>query len=60
MTEYVRQLEADSKRLDWLLKQGVAWRGCYKDDWKEGEWLYDWQNAREFIDEDMEWGNGKI
>lgn len=52
-TTYVEDLADDAKRLDWLLKQGVAWRGCYKDDWKEGEWLYEWQNARDSIDEAM-------
>jgi hypothetical protein len=55
MTEpLMEELIKDSERLDWLLKQGIAWRGCYEGDWKEGEWLYEVQDARAQIDEAME------
>lgn len=30
----------DASRFRWLLNQGIQWRGCYKDGWQEGEWLY--------------------
>jgi len=44
---------ADAVRLQWLIRKGVAWRGCYADTWKEGEWLYEVQGARKIIDEAM-------
>ena len=44
----------DAQRLQWLLSQGVAWRECYTDDWQEGEWLYDIQDARSYIDSAMQ------
>lgn len=50
----VAELEADSKRLDWLLRRGVAWRGCYNEWWSEGEWLYEKGKPRDIIDEAME------
>jgi len=64
LTEFTKELERenaellkDKERLDWLLKQGLAWRGCYKGDWLEGEWMYgnytSHPNARREIDEAM-------
>jgi hypothetical protein len=47
-------LEKDSQRLNWLLGRGLAWRDCYNDWWKEGEWLYASQSARETIDKAKE------
>jgi hypothetical protein len=47
-------LEKDSQRLNWLLSRGLAWRDCYNDWWKEGEWLYASQSARETIDKAKE------
>ena len=44
---------ADAIRFQWLIRKGVAWRTCYVGDWKEGEWLYEMQNARKQIDEAM-------
>jgi len=44
----------DSNRFRWLIKRGIAWRGCYVDDWREGEWLYDDFGAREEIDNAMD------
>ena len=49
----IDNLLKDQERLEWLFAKGVAWRGCYKDDWKEGEWLYFWQNPRDEIDKAM-------
>ena len=43
----------DAERFRWLIKRGVAWRGCYVGDWQEGEWLYDFQGAEKQIDEAM-------
>lgn len=40
----------DAERFQWLIKRGVAWRGCYNDCWLENEWLYGVQNARKEID----------
>lgn len=54
LTARVAELEADSKRLDWLLRRGVAWRDCHNDWWREGEWLYESGNPRSIIDEAME------
>ena len=45
------EMTADYDRFQWLLKQGVAWRGCYRGGWMEGEWLYSEQNSRQEIDE---------
>jgi hypothetical protein len=50
----IKRLEEDSQRLNWLLKRGLAWRDCYNDWWKEGEWLYASQSALETIDEAKE------
>lgn len=44
---------ADANRFRWLIKQGVAWRDCYRGDWQTGEWLYESQSARDFVDEAM-------
>ena len=52
--ERIKQLEKDSERLAWLLKTGLAWRGCYNDWWKAGEWLYASQSALETIDKAKE------
>ena len=49
--ERIKQLEKDSERLAWLIKTGLAWRDCYNDWWKAGEWLYASQSALETIDE---------
>ena len=49
--ERIKQLEKDSERLAWLIKTGLAWRGCYNDWWIEGTWLYASQSALETIDE---------
>ena len=46
----IKRLEEDSQRLNWLLNRGLAWRDCYNDWWKEGEWLYASQSALETID----------
>lgn len=43
----------DAERFQWLINQGVAWNGCYVGVWKEGEWLYAVQNAREQVDKAM-------
>ena len=43
----------DAERFQWLINRGVAWRGCYKNEWKEGEWLYAIQDARKIIDSAM-------
>ena len=48
--ERIKQLEKDSERLAWLIKTGLAWRGCYNDCWIEGTWLYASQSALETID----------
>ena len=48
--ERIKQLEKDSERLAWLLKTGLAWRGCYNDCWIEGTWLYSSQYAIATID----------
>ena len=50
----IKRLEEDSQRLNWLLKRGLAWRDCYNDWWKEGEWLYASQSALETIDKAKE------
>ena len=47
----IKRLEEDSQRLNWLLNRGLAWRDCYNDWWKAGEWLYASQSALETIDE---------
>lgn len=44
------ELIEDAGRFRWLMNQGFAWRRCYNSVWKEGEWLYGFQNAREQID----------
>ena len=46
----IKRLEKDSERLHWLLKRGLAWRGCYNGHWLEGEWLYSSQYAIATID----------
>lgn len=52
-TEQLRQeneaLRRDKEIVDFLLRQGVAWRGCYEGTWAEGEWLYDFQDGRNTI-----------
>ena len=50
----IKRLEEDSERLNWLLDRGLAWRDCYDDFWKEGEWLYASQSALETIDKSKE------
>ena len=50
----IKRLEEDSERLNWLLDRGLAWRDCYDDFWKEGEWLYASQSALETIDKAKE------
>jgi len=50
----IKRLEEDSQRLNWLLNRGLAWRDCYNDWWKEGEWLYASQSALEIIDKAKE------
>ena len=50
----IKRLEGDSQRLNWLLNRGLAWRDCYNDWWKEGEWLYASQSALETIDKAKE------
>jgi hypothetical protein len=50
----IKRLEEDSQRLNWLLNRGLAWRDCYDDWWKKGEWLYAWQSALETIDKARE------
>ena len=52
--ERIKRLEEDSDRLHWLLKRGLAWRGCYNGHWLEGEWLYSSQYAIETIDKAKE------
>jgi predicted nuclease with TOPRIM domain len=52
--ERIKRLEEDSQRLNWLLNRGLAWRDCYNDWWKEGEWLYASQSALEIIDKAKE------
>ena len=42
--------QEDAERFRWLCKNGFAWRGCYNFFWKEGEWIYSNQNAREHLD----------
>ena len=54
LQERIKRLEEDSQRLNWLLKRGLAWRDCYNDWWKEGEWLYASQSALETIDKAKE------
>jgi len=54
LEDRIKRLEEDSQRLDWLLNRGLAWRDCY-DDWlKKGEWLYASQSALETIDKARE------
>ena len=52
------KLRKDKERLDWLLSKGLAWNGCYKGDWREGEWMYGNStfnsDARNDIDKAME------
>ena len=48
--ERIKRLEEDSQRLNWLLNRGLAWRDCYDDWWKKGEWLYASQSALKTID----------
>jgi hypothetical protein len=43
----------DAARFRWLIRQGVAWRGCYGNGWGEGEWLYEGPDARCEIDREM-------
>lgn len=50
----IKRLEKDSERLAWLLKTGLAWRGCYNGHWLEGEWLYSSQYAIATIDKAKE------
>ena len=50
----IKRLEEDSQRLNWLLNRGLAWRDCYDDWWKKGEWLYVSQSALETIDKARE------
>ena len=50
----IKRLEEDSQRLNWLLNRGLAWRDCYNDWWKEGEWLYASQSALQTIDKAKE------
>lgn len=56
--EDVHELLKDKRRLDWLLSKGLAWNGCYKGDWLEGEWMYGNStlnpDARNDIDKAME------
>jgi hypothetical protein len=54
LQERIKRLEEDSQRLNWLLKRDLAWRDCYNDWWKEGEWLYASQSALETIDKAKE------
>jgi predicted nuclease with TOPRIM domain len=54
LEERIKRLEEDSQRLNWLLNRGLAWRECYNDWWKEGEWLYASQSALETIDKAKE------
>ena len=51
----LEELRKDKERLDWLLKQGLCFRGADKFDenWRVGhetEWLYERQDARKTID----------
>lgn len=52
------ELRKDKERLDWLLSKGLAWNGCYRGDWREGEWMYGNStfnsDARYDIDKEME------
>jgi hypothetical protein len=50
LNDRIKRLEKDSERLHWLLKRGLAWRGCYNGHWLEGEWLYSSQYAIATID----------
>jgi len=50
LKERIKRLEDDEQRLNWLLNRGLAWRDCYNDWWKEGEWLYGSKSALEIID----------
>ena len=54
LEERIKRLEEDSQRLNWLLNRGLAWRDCYNDWWKEGEWLYASQSALQTIDKAKE------
>ena len=54
LEERIKRLEEDSQRLNWLLNRGLAWRDCYNDWWKAGEWLYASQSALETIDKAKE------
>ena len=54
LKERIKRLEKDSDRLHWLLKRGLAWRGCYDGHWLEGEWLYSSQYAIATIDKAKE------
>lgn len=44
--EELAEMRNDSSLLNWLLKKGLAWNGCYepinegRDVWGKGEWLY--------------------
>jgi hypothetical protein len=58
LVEQRGELEKDAGRLNFLLSQGVAWRGCYNEFWLIGEWLYREQNGKEAIDTAMENTNG--
>lgn len=53
-SQRIKRLEEDSQRLNWLLNRGLAWRDCYNDWWKEGEWLYASQSALQTIDKAKE------
>jgi hypothetical protein len=54
LLDRIKRLEKDSERLHWLLKRGLAWRGCYDGHWLEGEWLYSSQYAIATIDKAKE------
>ena len=54
LEERIKRLEEDSQRLNWLLNRGLAWRDCYNDWWKAGEWLYASQSALQTIDKAKE------
>lgn len=47
------RMQLDFERFQWLINQGVAWKGCYNKDWAEGEWAYAMLGARDAIDKAM-------
>ena len=59
MEEKKSEEAEDAMRFEWLIQRGVAWRGCYQDDWEEGEWLYAIQDARKEVDEAMKKTNSE-